>query len=133
MQDHVVIGADILENMNNQINGKNRDFYKTGIEIVRHHHEKYDGSGYPDRLSGEKIPLSARIVALADVLDALISKRPYKEAYSMTRAKKIIVEGRGSHFDPEIVDVVLSNWKKFVHQAEAFERMNMEESLVLIS
>lgn len=133
MQEHVVIGSDILKNMNDQIGGQNRAFYRTGIEIVRHHHEKYDGTGYPDRLSGEEIPLSARIVALADVLDALTSKRPYKEAFTMERAKEIIFEGRGNHFDPKIVDVVMCNWDKFIHQADAFKRMEMENPLFLIS
>lgn len=133
MKEHAVIGSDILQNMNKQITGQNRDFYKTGIDIVRHHHEKYDGSGYPDRLSGTRIPLPARIVALADVLDALTSKRPYKEAFSMERAKAIVMDGRGSHFDPIIVDIVLEYWDKFVNQADAFIEMESETTLSMIS
>jgi len=133
MKDHAVIGADILHNMNNQITGQNRDFYKTGIEIVRHHHERYDGSGYPDKLKGLEIPLSARIVALADVLDALMSKRPYKEAFSITKAKEIVADGRGSHFDPIIVDVVIEYWEKFAKQAEVFNIRDSDDTLSLIS
>ncbi len=133
MKTHVTIGSDILEDMNDQIKGESRAFYKTGIEIVRHHHEKYDGSGYPDQLKGEDIPLSARIVALADVLDALTSKRPYKEAFDMEKAKSIIGEGKGKHFDPKIVDIVLANWSKFEKQIGDFYAAENQSGLAMIS
>ena len=78
------------------------------LEIARNiafwHHERFDGSGYPHGLAGEDIPLCARIVALADVYDALTSKRPYKKAYPHEAAREIILEKRNRHFDPDIVD-----------------------------
>jgi putative two-component system response regulator len=80
---------------------------KLGKCITRHHHEKWDGTGYPDGLKGENIPLSARIMAIADTYDALRSDRVYKEAYSHEKSLKIIKQGAGSHFDPEIVDVFM--------------------------
>lgn len=133
MKTHVIIGSDILKDMNDQIKGESRAFYTTGIEIVRHHHEKYDGSGYPDRLKGQSIPLSARIVALADVLDALTSKRPYKEAFDMEKARRIISEGSGGHFDPIIVDIVLKNWSIFESQINDFHARQANEHLSMIS
>lgn len=72
--------------------------------IIRHHHEKWDGSGYPDGLAGDSIPIPARLMALADVFDALISRRPYKEPFTLEAAAQLILEGRGIHFDPEVVD-----------------------------
>jgi len=72
--------------------------------IIRHHHEKWDGSGYPDKLAGTAIPIPARVMAVADVFDALISRRPYKEPFTVEAAVGIIMDGRGSHFDPAVVD-----------------------------
>jgi putative two-component system response regulator len=83
-------------------------------EIARSHHEKFDGSGYPDGLAGEDIPLCSRIVALADVYDALTTKRVYKPAFSHEKAAAIIREGRGSHFDPDIVDAFEAIQERFV-------------------
>jgi putative two-component system response regulator len=75
------------------------------VEIIAYHHEKYDGSGYPDGLAGEDIPLSARVVALADVYDAISSKRVYKSAFPREECRRIILEGSGPHFDPRLVDI----------------------------
>ncbi len=83
-------------------------------EIIRHHHEWYDGSGYPDQLSGEDIPLSARITAIADVYDSLTSERSYKDAFTHQEAKRLIIKGSGSQFDPELVKVFLENEQKFI-------------------
>ena len=77
-------------------------------DIARHHHERWDGSGYPDGLAGEQIPLCARIVALADVYDALTTQRPYKEPWSDERAAELIRRERGRHFDPHAVDAFLA-------------------------
>jgi len=77
------------------------------VNIARHHHEKWDGTGYPDGLSGDKIPLSARIMAVADTYDALRSKRVYKDALSHAESLKVIRQGAGTHYDPEIVEVLL--------------------------
>ena len=97
MKQHSVIGAKIL-------NGSNAEFIRLGETIALNHHEKWDGSGYPNNLKGLEIPIEARIVAIADVFDALTSKRPYKQAFSIEESLAIIKAGRGSQFDPEVVD-----------------------------
>ena len=102
---HTTMGGDAIRIIESRI--KERSFLYMGKEIAYNHHEKWDGSGYPRGLQGEEIPLSARIVALADVYDALTSKRFYKEAYSHERSKDIILGLKGSHFDPEIADAFL--------------------------
>ncbi|MCU0654033.1 MAG: two-component system response regulator [Polyangiaceae bacterium] len=89
-------------------------------EIARHHHEKWDGSGYPDGLAGDAIPIAARLMALADVFDALTSRRPYKEPFSIERSTQIIVEGRGKHFDPDLVDTYLRLRDTFVEISERY-------------
>lgn len=101
MQSHTTMGADILS-------GSNIGFVRLAEVIALTHHEKWDGSGYPNGLKGPKIPRIGRIVALADVFDALTSRRPYKEPFSVEKANRIITEGKGNHFDPEIVDVFFS-------------------------
>ncbi|MGV8025259.1 MAG: HD domain-containing phosphohydrolase [Anaerolineaceae bacterium] len=97
MKQHSVIGAKILQ-------GSDAEFIRLGETIAHYHHEKWDGSGYPDHLKGVEIPIAARIVAIVDVFDALTSKRPYKEPLSLERSLTIIREGRGNHFDPDVVD-----------------------------
>lgn len=92
-------------------------FFKIAKEITYSHHEKWDGSGYPEGLSGSSIPLAARLVAVADVYDALISKRVYKEAMSHSEASKIIIKGDGLHFDPTLVEVFLQIIDEFHHIA----------------
>ena len=82
-------------------------------EIALSHHERFDGTGYPNGISGESIPLSARIVAIADVYDALTTRRVYKDAFTHTVARNIIVEGNGTHFDPVLVDAFLSLESQF--------------------
>lgn len=105
MKTHTTIGESILNEINTRYSEYR--FLKLGKCITRHHHEKWDGTGYPDGLKGENIPLSARIMAIADTYDALRSDRVYKEAYSHEKSLKIIKQGAGSHFDPEIVDVFM--------------------------
>lgn len=104
MKTHTIYGANVLREAEQNINKRGRSLFKVGIEIAQNHHEKYDGSGYPSGISGDKIPLSARIVAVVDVFDALMSKRPYKEPFSFEETMRIIEEGKGKHFDPDIVD-----------------------------
>ena len=99
---HTRFGGDALAAIETQIEG--RSFLHIGKEIAYNHHEKWDGSGYPAGLKGQAIPLAARIVAVADVYDALTTKRFYKEAFSHAKARQIILELRGSHFDPAVVD-----------------------------
>lgn len=100
MQSHVTIGADILADGDS-------DLLCLARTIALYHHEKWDGSGYPERLAGEAIPQAARIVAVADVFDALTSKRPYKEAWPVEQAVKWISDYRGVHFDPAVVDAFM--------------------------
>ena len=95
-------------------------FLAIAKEIAHHHHEKWDGSGYPAGLSGEDIPVSARLMALADVFDALICKRVYKPAFSYEEARRIIVEGSGRHFDPDVVNAFLAQYERFTTIADAY-------------
>ncbi len=103
MQRHPLIGADVLRRCEAQMQARGRTMFEVGIEIAESHHEKWDGTGYPNGLRGEAIPLSARIVAVADVFDALTSKRPYKEAWPVERALAAIDADAGRHFDPAVV------------------------------
>ena len=103
MRKHPVIGADVLRKCESQVNQAGYSMFKIGIEIAEGHHEKYDGTGYPYQRKAEEIPLSARIVALADVFDALTSRRPYKEAWPVEKALKLIDDESGKHFDPDVV------------------------------
>ena len=97
-------------------------------DIARCHHEKFDGSGYPNGLSGYEIPLCARIVALADVYDALTTKRVYKPAFSHETAVAIIREGRGRHFDPDMVDAFEANQEQFLAIREQFALREEQEA-----
>lgn len=100
MKEHTVIGASILENMELF---KEEELVKTAYQICRWHHERYDGSGYPDGLKGEEIPISAQVVALADVYDALVSRRVYKKSYSHEEAMKMILGGKCGAFNPVLL------------------------------
>ncbi len=113
VQGHVCIGSHILE-------GSASAFIKTGEEIARYHHEKWDGSGYPEGRRGLEIPLSSRIVAIADVFDALTTKRVYKDAFSAEKASVVIEEGRGRHLDPEIVEVFFALFDKVMKIKETY-------------
>ena len=105
MKQHTTIGANTLKEVYQEYPGNY--FIKIGVEVAQSHHEKWDGSGYPEGLSGEEIPLSARIVALVDVYEALRSKRVYKDAYSKEQTREIIIEDNNKHFDPLIVDAFI--------------------------
>jgi putative two-component system response regulator len=113
MKDHAVIGAQALAEMAGQRDGGGA-FLKMAVEIARHHHERWDGSGYPDKLAGEAIPLAARIVAVADVFDALTSVRVYKAAYSVEVARSMITNESGKHFDPAVVEAFTKCYSEFV-------------------
>ena len=103
MKTHTTLGRDAIAHAERQL-GMTVDFLSTAKEIALSHQEKWDGSGYPQGLAGEAIPLSARLMAVADVYDALISRRVYKEGMSHEKAVSIIQEGRGTHFDPDVAD-----------------------------
>ncbi|HPR52695.1 MAG TPA: PAS domain S-box protein, partial [Deltaproteobacteria bacterium] len=113
---HSNLGGDALKAVEAKIEGQS--FLSLGKEIAYYHHEKWDGSGYPEGLKGQEIPLSARIVALADVYDALTSKRVYKDAFSHAKATEIIVNGSGTHFDPDIVEAFLAHENDFMRIRE---------------
>lgn len=112
MKQHVILGGETLAAVDAHMKGNS--FLTIGKEIAFHHHEKWDGSGYPSGQAGKEIPLSARLVALADVYDALTSKRCYKEAYPHEKAREIIIEERGRAFDPQLVDAFLLHEKEFM-------------------
>lgn len=102
MKRHTIIGAETLADALRHY--PNATFLRMALQVARSHHERFDGRGYPDGLSGQDIPLAARILALADVYDALRSRRAYKPPMSHEQAAGIIREGRGTHFDPAIAD-----------------------------
>jgi putative two-component system response regulator len=102
MQTHTVLGARAIE-LAELDAAAEVDFLTLAKEIAHWHHERWDGTGYPDGLAGEAIPLSARLMALADVFDALVSPRVYKRPMSCAQAREIILAGGGSHFDPDVV------------------------------
>ncbi|MFT4147094.1 MAG: HD domain-containing protein [Mobilitalea sp.] len=112
MKQHASFGEKVLRSAEENLQKKGRSLFQMGAEIAGAHHEKWDGTGYPYGKKGSEIPLCARIVAVADVFDALLSKRPYKEAYPLEMTMDILKDGRGKHFDPVIIDVVLQNRKK---------------------
>ncbi|MEM7475279.1 MAG: HD domain-containing phosphohydrolase [Planctomycetota bacterium] len=112
METHAQLGADCISAIIERL-GED-DFLNLAYEIALWHHEKYDGSGYPTKLKGTEIPLSARIVALADVYDALISPRVYKRPMTHAQAREIILEGAGQHFDPRIVAAFLDSEAQFI-------------------
>ncbi|MGL6039760.1 MAG: response regulator [Deefgea sp.] len=117
MKTHTTIGSEAIRKAISQALAANQltdtnlaavSFLQMAEEIAHYHHEKWDGSGYPAQLSGESIPIGARLMALADVYDALVSRRVYKEAWSFSEANQWIELGKGLHFDPQIVDAFLA-------------------------
>lgn len=116
MKTHTLRGYEMLKTAGNHM-GEQGAFLLMAMEIARWHQEKWDGSGYPDGLAGAKIPLAARLMAIADVFDALMTVRPYKSAMSHEQAAAMIAEGSGKHFDPQLVEVFLAAQDDFRHVA----------------
>jgi putative two-component system response regulator len=114
MKTHASLGYQILA-------GSTSETLQMGAQIALSHHEKFDGSGYPQGLSGDAIPLVARIVAVADVFDALTSERPYKPAWEINRAVALLEEGSGQHFDPQCVRAFLSDFSKVLDIKERYQ------------
>jgi putative two-component system response regulator len=112
MKTHAKIGADAIERAESDAE-QTVEFLRYAKEIAHHHHEQWSGRGYPDGLAGTDIPLAARLMALADVFDALISRRVYKPPMEFDKARGIIVAGRGVHFDPDIVDAFIACYDEF--------------------
>lgn len=117
MQTHTTLGGEAIARAERRA-GRVVPFLRLAKEIANGHHEKWDGSGYPQGLAGDAIPVSARLMAIADVYDALISSRVYKPPLAHDEAVKIIVAGRGSHFDPDIVDAFVELQEVFRGIAE---------------
>ena len=111
MKTHVTEGIEVIERVMSET--KEHDFLNHALLFAGTHHEKWDGGGYPVGLRGENIPIEGRIMAIADVYDALISRRPYKEAFSHKDACEIIEDGAGSHFDPDLVRIFVNVKDKF--------------------
>jgi len=107
MKTHPDLGAELLTDL---------PWFHDALPVVRYHHEKFDGSGYPSGLTGLKIPLNARLFAVIDVFDALVSKRPYKTAFSMDKALDIINSESGSHFDPEVVELFITHAPNYMRK-----------------
>jgi putative nucleotidyltransferase with HDIG domain len=107
MKKHPLFAADMLQPIN---------FMQESLEIPLYHHEKWDGTGYPYGLRGDAIPLSARIFAIADVFDALLSQRPYRDAWTKEEALQYLFENRGKHFDPQLIDFF---FKHFVEETKS--------------
>ncbi|RXJ84198.1 HD-GYP domain-containing protein [Arcobacter cloacae] len=112
MKTHTTLGKEAIEHAEKEL-GYEVDFLKTAKEIAYSHQEKYDGSGYPLGLKGDKIPISARLMSVADVYDALRSKRIYKNSFDLQTTLKIMKDGRGSHFDPDMLDAFLEIHNEF--------------------
>ncbi|HEY2146587.1 MAG TPA: HD domain-containing phosphohydrolase [Pirellulales bacterium] len=119
MKQHVLIGGRTLEAALEM--HPRAKYLQVARDIAFTHHEKFDGSGYPHGLSGEAIPLCGRIVALSDVYDALTTRRVYKPAYSHEVARGIILDGRGTHFDPDVVDAFMANEEQFITVKDQLE------------
>jgi putative two-component system response regulator len=111
MERHARIGHDILA-------GSHVEMFDMAARIALTHHEKVDGSGYPNGLKGDEIPLEGRIVAVADVFDALTSDRVYRKAFDFEQAIEMMREGRGTHFDPRLLDVLLADLESFRRVSE---------------
>lgn len=119
MKTHTTAGRDIISQAIALVPASG--YLYEARNLAGYHHEKWDGSGYPDGIAGEDIPLSARVMAVADVFDALVSKRSYKKPFSFEEAMKIITDGSGKHFDPLVVEA-------FVGAEEEVRRVEREFS-----
>lgn len=119
IKTHTLIGANTLKGV--QDDYPNNAFINMGLDIARSHHEKWDGSGYPDGLKADDIPLCGRIMSLADVYDALRSKRPYKPAFSHEKSYEIIMEGAGQQFDPRVIEAFKSLEAEFARIREQLD------------
>jgi putative two-component system response regulator len=130
MKQHTLIGSNTLGAAAEAHPEAN--FLCMARDIAQSHHERYDGTGYPDGLAGDEIPLCGRIVALADVYDALTTKRVYKSAFSHEEARETILDGMGFHFDPDVVNAFLENEDRFVAILDQFSaNEDIEASLLL--
>ncbi len=128
---HSVIGGDIFAFIKGRI--PDREFAEVAEKIARYHHEKWNGSGYPDGLKGKDIPLVARIMSIVDVYDALTSKRPYKEPFSHEKAMMMIAEKSGIEFDPELVNEFLNIEDRIKQCLGVKEQMITEQQYFMVN
>lgn len=119
MKAHTLIGAQMLDNLDMY---RNEKLLKLAYEICRWHHERYDGKGYPDGLVGEEIPISAQVVSLADVYDALVSERVYKKAFSHEKALEMIRNGECGTFNPLLLQCMTEAQDKLKTMMEVAEK-----------
>ena len=127
MKSHTIRGCEILDEMKVEWNPEAK---KASYEIIRHHHERYDGKGYPDGLKGEEIPISAQLVSLADVYDALVNERCYKDAFSPEEAFYMIVRGECGIFSPKLMEIfrmVRERFEELAKSGDASEKENPEK------
>jgi putative two-component system response regulator len=121
MKTHAELGARAIEFAQKDVD-QSVDFLNLAVEIAHWHHERWDGSGYPDALKGDAIPISARLMAVADVFDALISRRVYKPPIPFEEARGLIFAGRDSQFDPDIVDAFMAEFDSFTDIAHMYQQ-----------
>jgi len=125
MKSHTTLGRDAIQHAEDRL-GMKVDFLKYAKEIAYGHQEKWDGTGYPEGLSGDDIPISARLMAVADVYDALVSRRVYKEGMPHDKAKAIMIESSGSHFDSDVVDAFLAREEEILETAARFRDSDLD-------
>jgi putative two-component system response regulator len=131
MKMHTVYGRDAIVNVENHL-GYTNTFLRYAREITYSHQEKYDGSGYPEGLAGEAIPMAARLMAVADVYDALISKRVYKPAFTHETAMEMIRQASGEHFDPDVVDAMLTVEEEFMAIAQRYSDSPVDDAVGIL-
>lgn len=131
MKTHAAIGADAIRRAEADTCASVR-FLDYAKQVARHHHERWDGGGYPDGLAGEAIPLAARLMAVADVFDALISKRVYKQAFNFDEARQIMASQGGKHFDPDLLAAFLDGYDEFCNIAKQHPDV-LEQATVAMS
>ncbi|MBN2795334.1 MAG: HD domain-containing protein [Clostridia bacterium] len=112
MKTHTTIGAHLLEVLHERIRAYEINYFQMARSIAYFHHERFDGLGYPMGLKGNEIPIEAQITSIVDVFDALMSKRPYKESFTMEKSISIIMSSKGKQFNPELVDVLIAEKKR---------------------
>lgn len=134
MKTHTTLGRDAIVTAERRL-GVNVDFLSYAKEVAYSHQEKWNGSGYPEGLAGDAIPISARLMAVGDVYDALISRRPYKEPMPHNQAVQLIIDGRGTHFDPDIVDAFIALQDDFlaISQQYADSDADLEEKARMLA
>lgn len=127
IKQHTILGEQILDCIGRQ--NWEPNLFKMAAEIARWHHERFDGTGYPDELCGEEIPLAARIVKVVDVFDALSTRRVYKPAYPYQQVRELMIRGKGTEFDPAIVDALIENFDELIEICEPNDISAIKEYL----